>query len=172
MKAKTKSMKGISPLIATILLIGITVLMAVTIGPWMMKIATDASQSAANSANQDILCRSTAYGFDSDYGNSGVSWTFNGTNGTVSVKIMNTGSQNLYNFSLELTMQTPTGTKLIVYPEINITSESQRTVSNPLKPGYDLILEAEVDKINDTWSLTKVKVINEVCPRASPSVDI
>jgi flagellin-like protein len=172
MKLRGIRMKGISPLIATVLLIGITILMAVAIGPWAMKLATDATQGATNSANQDIICRSAAYGFDSDYGNSGVSWNFNGTNGTVTVKIINTGSQNLYNFSLELTMQTPTGARLIVYPEINITSETQRTLMNPLKPGYDWIIEAEVESINDTWSLTKVKVINEVCPRISPSADV
>jgi len=165
-------MKGISPLISTVLLIGVTITMAVIIGPWAIKLATDTSQGATNSANQDMTCRQTAYFFDSDYGNSGVSWYFNGTNGTVSVKIINTGSQNLYNFSMELTMLAAAETKILIYPSVNITSDTQRTFSNPLKPGYDWLINAEVAGINDTWSLTKVKVINEVCPRVSPSAEI
>jgi flagellin-like protein len=169
---ETAKMKGISPIIASVLLIGITVLMAVVIGPWAIRIATDAAQSAAKDANQDMICRATAYGLDSDYGSSGVSWNFSGTNGSVSVKIINTGSRNLYNFSLELTMQSPSGTRLIIYPEVNITYETQRTAANPLKPGYDWILDADVSSINDTWSLMRVKVINDVCPRVSPSAEI
>jgi len=169
---ETAKMKGISPLIATVLLIGITVLMAVVIGPWAIKLATTASEGATTSANQDMICRQTAYAFDSDYGNSGIAWNFSGTNGTVNVKITNTGSWNLYNFSLELVMETPTGTKLIIYPEVNVTAETQRTAANPLKPGYDWILDADVSNINDTWSLTKVKVVNDVCPRVSPSAEV
>ncbi len=166
-------MAGVSPLVSTVLLIGITLLMAVIVGPWAVRLATDASRSASDSANQDMLCRQTAYAFDSDYGNSGISWDFNGTNGTVSAKIINTGSQNLYNFSLEITMRTPEGaTRLVVHPGVNVTSETQRSASSPLKPGYEWIIEADVAGINDTWSLTEVKVINEVCPRVSPSAGI
>lgn len=165
-------MKGISPLISSVLLIAIVILMAAVIGPWAMKIASDASTSASTDVNMDLICRQTAYSFDSDYGNSGVDWLFNQTNGTISARIINTGSQNLYNFSFELTLQTPTGMKLIIYPEINITDETQRTKVTPLKPGYDWILEADITNINDTWSLTEVKIINEVCPRISPSVEI
>ncbi len=165
-------MKGVSPLISTVLLIAIVILMAAVIGPWALKIATRASDSAGTNVEQDLICRQTAYVFDSDYGNSGVAWNFNGTNGTVSAKIINTGSQNLYNFSFELLMQTPEGTKLIIYPEVNVTAETQRTKTNPLKPGYDWILEADVANINDTWSLIEVKVINEVCPKISPSVEL
>ncbi len=166
-----RAKKGVSPMISTILLIGIVMLMAAVIGPWVMNLALHASQSAGNEANQEIICRATAYAFDTDYGSSGVAWNFSETNGTLSTKIINTGTQNLYNFSMELTMQTQTGVKLIIYPEVNVTEETQRTKVNPLKPGYDWILEADVTNINNTWSLTKVKVINDVCPRVSPSVD-
>ena len=164
--------KGASQIISTIMLIAIVVLMAAVVGPWAMKLATESSEGATTGANQDIICRQTAYGFDSDYGSSGAVWNFSGTNGTISVKIINTGSQNLYDFSLELTMSTPTGTRLIIYPEVNITSETQRTKANPLKPGYDWILDADVASINDTWSLAKLKVINDVCPRVSPSAEV
>lgn len=169
---RSADLKGMSPLISTVLLVGIVVLMAAVVGPWAMDIATDVSSNAGSNVNRDLVCRNTAYYFDTDYGNSGVAWSFNGTNGTVSSKIINTGSQNLYNFSVELTMQTDEGTKLIIYPDINVTEETQRTSSNPLKPGYEWIIEAEVANVNDTWSLREVKVINEVCPSVSPTAEI
>jgi hypothetical protein len=69
-------------------------------------------------------------------------------------------------------METPSGSKFITYPEVNITSDTQITKSNPVKPGYGWIFDADVVNINDTWSLTEVKLINEVCPRISPSVKL
>ena len=165
-------MKGISPLISTVLLIAIVVLMAAVIGPWAMRIASDVSQGADTDVQRDLICRQTAYAFDTDYGSSGISYLFNGTNGTISTKIINTGSQNLYDFSFELTLQTPEGMKLIIYPEVNVTTTTQRTEASPLKPGHDWILEADVASINDSWSLRKVKLINEVCPKVSPSVEL
>lgn len=165
-------MRGMSPFISAVLLIGIVIMMAVVIGPWAIKIATEASEGATSDVNRDLICRGTAYSFDSDYGNSGVAWNFTGTTGTISAKVKNTGSQNLYNFSFELTMETPQGIRLIIYPEVVVTNSTQRTVNNPLKPGYDWIIEAGVTNINDTWSLTEVKVINDVCPRVSPEVEV
>lgn len=165
-------MKGISPIISSVLLIGIVILMAITVGPWALKLATDASEGAGTDVQNELVCRQTSYAFDSGYGNSGVAWNFTGDNGTVSAKIINTGTQNLYNFSVEMLMQTPTGYKLIIYPDVNVTNETQRTKNNPLKPGYDWIIEAEVDNINYTWSLLEVKVINDVCPRVSPKIKI
>lgn len=165
-------MKGMSPLISTVLLIAIILLMAAVIGPWALRLAIEASEGASADANQNLICRQTAYAFDTDYGSSGVTWNFNGTNGTVSTRIINTGTQNLYNFSFELTMLTSSGLRLVVFPDVNITNTTQRTKANPLKPGYDWILDADVVNINDTWSLTEVKVINDVCPKASPEMQL
>ena len=165
-------MKGISPLISTVLLIGIVILMATVIGPWALRIATEASERARTDAELDMICRRTSYAFDSDFGNSGVVSNFSGTNGTVSAKIINTGSQNLYDFSFELTMQTTAGPRIIIHPDVNITDETQRTKANPMKPGYDWIVNANVMNVNDTWPLTEVKLINDVCPRISPSVEL
>jgi flagellin-like protein len=164
--------KGISPLIASVLLIGITILMAAIIGPWAIKLATTASEGAANNANQDMICRQTAYAYDGDFGVSGAAWNFSAAGAYINVKIINTGSQNLYNFSVELTVRSPTETKLLTYPSVNVTSETQRSKNNPLKPGHDWILESNVTGVDATWSLIKVKVINDVCPKVSPSLDI
>ena len=73
-------MRGISPLISSVLLIAIILLMAAVIGPWAIRIATEAAGGATTDVNQDLICRQTGYSFDSDYGNSGVAWNFNQTN--------------------------------------------------------------------------------------------
>ncbi|NIP40946.1 MAG: hypothetical protein GTN39_05520 [Candidatus Aenigmarchaeota archaeon] len=164
--------KGISPMIAAVILILIVIAMGAVVGPWVLNLASEAAGGAGGTAQQQLICQKTAYDFDSDYGNSGVDWNFTGTNGTVTAKIMNTGSQNLYNFSFELTMQTSLGEKLIVYPEINVTEETQRSATNPVKPGSSHILNGEIVNINDTWSLLKVKVLNVVCPKVSPTAEL
>jgi FlaG/FlaF family flagellin (archaellin) len=164
-------LKGISEMISIIILIGVVVVMAVVVGPWAMKLASKTAEGTEENVNQELICRGVAYAFDTDYGVSGVLWNFTDTKGTISAKIINTGTQNLYNFSFELTMQTETGIRMIIYPEVNVTAETQRTKNNPLKPGYEWILEADVENINSTWSLLKVKVINDVCPKISPYVE-
>lgn len=165
-------MKGISPMISAVILILIVIAMGAVVGPWVLNLATEVSGGAGETAQQQLICQQTAYDFDSDYGKGGVDWNFTGTTGTITAKIINTGSQNLYNFSFELTFQTPSGEKLIIYPEVNVTDDTQRTITNPLKPGNSHMLMGEIANINDTWSLFKVKVLNIVCPRVSPVVEI
>ncbi len=165
-------MRGVSPIISVVILILIVISMAAVVGPWILELAGETAGGAGGSATQQIICQRTAYDFDSNYGTSGVDWNFTGTNGTITAKIVNTGSQNLYNFSFELTMQTPSGEKLIVYPEVNITGGTQKSKTDPLKPGSSHILYGEISNINDTWSLTRVKIINVVCPRVSPSAEL
>lgn len=159
-------------MISAVILILIVIAMAAIVGPWVLNIATETAGGAGQTTEQQIICQRTAYDFDTDYGINGVDWNFTGTNGTITTKIINTGTQNLYNFSFELTMQTPLGERLIVYPEINVTLETQRTKTNPLKPGNSHILDGEISNINDTWSLTGVKIINIVCPRVSPTAEL
>ncbi|MEM5871377.1 MAG: hypothetical protein QW051_00725 [Candidatus Aenigmatarchaeota archaeon] len=164
--------KGISEMVAAVLIIGITISLALVLGPWMVKLATKTSENVETEVNQEFLCRGVAYGFDTNYGVSGVAWNFSDTPGEISTKIINTGTQNLYNFSLELTFRTDSGLKIITYPDVIISDESQKTKINPLKPGYSCILEAEVNNIESEWTLIKVKVINDLCPRNSPSIEL
>lgn len=165
-------MKGVSPIMSAVILILIVITMGAVVGPWILNLASEAAGGAGETAEQQLICQKTSYDFDSNYGTSGTAWNFTGTNGTIMSKIINTGSQNLYNFSFELVMQTPLGERLIVYPEINVTIETQKTKTDPLKPGNSHIIYGVIVNINDTWSLTKVKIINAVCPRVSPAVEL
>jgi FlaG/FlaF family flagellin (archaellin) len=165
-------MKGVSPLMSAVLLILIIMGVASVVGPWMLDLATKASEMERDRLESELICKQTGYDFDSDYGTSGVDWNFTGIGGSVTAKIVNTKTQNLYNFTFELTFQTSAGERIVTYPDVNITQESQKTKANPLKPGRSCILDANVTNINSTWTLKKVRIINDVCPSVSPSVSL
>ncbi len=165
-------MRGISNIISAVIVILISLSMAAIVGPWAMDLATESSEKSGERINQDIICQQTGYTFDSDYGTSGVDWNITGTTGTMTAKITNTKMQNLYNFSFELTFLTPGGQKILTEPDIQMTALTQKTKTDPLKPGHSCILDADIQNANDTWTLMRVNVLNGVCPSVSPHVDI
>ncbi len=165
-------MKGVSPLISGVLLILIVIGVSAVVGPWIIQLSQESSEQSGSQVSQTLICQQTAYTFDSTYQNSGAYWNISGTNGTISAKIINTKIQNLYNFTYELTFSTPSGERIVTEPDINVTGASQRTKSNPLKPGQSLILEGDMTNVNETWSLIRIKVLNAVCPGASPYMDV
>ena len=165
-------MKGMSEMIAAVVIILIGLGMAAIVGPWALNLATESSSDSGQAMNQNIICQQTGYTFDSDYGVSGVDWNITGTIGTMTVKITNTKIQNLYNFTIEATFLTSGGQKILTEPDITIIPIAQKTVTNPLKPGQSTILDADIMNANDTWTLMRVKVLNAVCPSISPFVDI
>jgi len=149
---------GISPLISTVILVGITLTIATFVVPWAFELATSTANTTATEADVQIRCQNAAYDFDSSYGTYGISWNFSGTGGadSLSVKIINTGTVNLYNFSVELF----TNTSEIF--EFTINSTYQKTASNPLKPGRSAILYGLVNTdINGT--IYKLRILNDVC---------
>jgi len=165
-------MKGVSPMISAVILILIVIAMSAVVGPWIIEMAKNAAEGSGEDAEQQLICQKTAYDFDTDYGISGVDWNFTGTNGTISSKIVNTGSQNIYNLSFELTLQTPYGEIIVSPPDVTVTSETQKTKTNPLKPGSSHIVYGDIININDTWSITEVKILNVVCPKVSPTAEL
>jgi len=149
---------GISPLISTIILVGLALTIATFVVPWAFELVTSTANTTATEADIQIRCQNAAYDFDSSYGTYGISWNFTGTGGvdSLSVKIINTGTVNLYNFSVELF----TNTSEIF--EFGINSTYQKTPSNPLKPGRSAILHSLVNTdINGT--ISKLRVLNEFC---------
>jgi flagellin-like protein len=161
--------KGISPIISTVLLILISVAIAAFVGPWSLNLATTTSNSSATNAMNQIDCQNTYYDFSTDYGN------YNGVNITVvggkiaefKAKLENTGTRNVYGFSFQLSNSTE------IF-NCAVTTATQKIMSDPLRPGEEAIIDAllsgDCSDIGD--SITKVKVLNSVCSRNSPSLDI
>ena len=163
------NMKGVSPIISTVLMILLAVAIAAFVGPWSMNLATTTSNASAANAMTQIDCQNTFYDFSTDYGNR------NGVNVTVvgdkiwelKAKIENTGTRNIYGLSFQLSNSTD------IF-NCDVTSATQKTQSDPLRPGQESIIEALLTGscYNITDTITKVKAINSVCSRNSPSLDI
>jgi flagellin-like protein len=161
-------MKGISPIISSVILIMIILMLAAFVGPWMISLTQNVAEEEGNRIDLELICRQTSYDFDSSYGNSGFTWNFTNTTGVMSTKITNTGSRNIYNFTFEVIFDTDSGKTIRTEPDINVTAPTQKTKGNPVKPGQSWILDADLANINETWSLSEVKILNAVCPQNSP----
>lgn len=151
-------MKGVSPIIATVMLVLIVTIIAATVGPWMLDIARNTVNQTSSDADLMLLCQNTAYDFDTSYENNGINWT--SSENELKVKITNTGTINLYNFTFEVVIDSS------IIRSYAVTDASQKTKESPLKPGQSVILEADntTDIVGST--LNSVKILNEiVCPR-------
>jgi len=85
-------MKGISPLIATILLIAFTVAVAGLISTWLLGFTSQTTSTVSSQANIEVVCNSGAISLgDLSYCSS---------TGRLAGKISNTGTISLGNFSL------------------------------------------------------------------------
>jgi len=158
--------KGISPLMATVMLVLIAVTLATIIGPWMYELVRDRMNQTDDDSQMEIRCETTAYDFNPSYANSGINWS--ATDPSLRVMITNTGQQKLYNFSFELTLNSSTA---ISY--FNVTAATQRTKEYPLNPGESALLEADSLSSIAGSSLTTVKVLNRlVCPKVYVQQDV
>jgi FlaG/FlaF family flagellin (archaellin) len=148
---------GISPLISVVILISVVFVIAALVSPWMFELVRDVTDHTRNDTDTGLMCNNAAYDFDTSYATYGARWFFTTVNNTLNVKIRNTGTINLYNFSFELTFNDT------VIEYYSATASTQRAASNPLKPGQAGIINASLTKdVNDT--LTDIKVLNIVCP--------
>jgi len=165
MSFRNVKMLGISPIISTVILMVVVFSLAAAVSPWIISLVTDTSNQTSASTAIEIKCRNAAYDFDTSYGIFGVGWDFSTDDNNLGSKIKNTGTVTLYNFSFELTFNET----IIEY--YYATEETQRTSSNPLKPGQSAFINASLTKdVNDT--LTSVKVMNIVCPDAYAAQDL
>lgn len=153
-------MRGVSPIVSTVLIVVIVFGVAALVSPWMMEIATNTSAQTGQGTQTQFICQNTAYDFDTTYGTYGVDWNFTGTSDTFDAIIINTGNQNLYNFSVELIVTTTSGPEIV---RLDVNSSYQHTSANPLKPGQSAQLKALVTS-DITGTLTQVKILNGVCP--------
>jgi flagellin-like protein len=144
--------KAVSPLLSTILVIAIIVIIAGIIGPWALNFSNRQVNNTGSNADNQITCQSTAYDFDSSYGNSGIEWDF--PQRILRAKIMNAGSINLHSFSFQIYIQ---GIGYKFFP-----TKNGITPDNPLKPGQSAVLEANITE-DISGQLTEIKILNGVC---------
>ncbi|MEM5882836.1 MAG: archaellin/type IV pilin N-terminal domain-containing protein [Candidatus Aenigmatarchaeota archaeon] len=117
-------LKGISPLVATVLLIAFTVASAAIISFWLIPFLTSITQSTSEEADVQLKCsRGGISLFDLNY---------NLSSSTLSGKIENTGSVSLGNLALQILYLNSTVEKIdLCYSEGNVISckNSNLTIS-------------------------------------------
>lgn len=146
-------MRGLSPLIGAVILITITFTLAAIISPWVGRLAQQSTNQTGQDVNREIYCQQMSYDFVSDYGSYGVDWDFSGTTDYLRVKIKNYGTVNVYDFSFELELSDYSLVRFDAEPD------SQKTSTNPLKPGESAIIEANITQ-DITQNLNKVTIRN------------
>ena len=150
-------MRGISELISVIALVVIAIAIAAFVSPWAFNLVRNSANQTSSDVDNQLLCRNAAYDFDNSYGTNGLVWNLSGTNATVTAKVTNTGTINLYNFTFEITINNS-----LIY-DVYVNSSSQKTQASPLRPGQSAILEMNrTADYNDT--LSSVRLLNAVCP--------
>jgi hypothetical protein len=147
-------MKAVSVLLSAIIVIGIIVVIAGLVGSWALNFAGRQVNKTGGNADSHITCQSTAYDFDSSYGNSGVDWDFSGSSDWLKIKIMNTGQINLHSFSFQIYIQ---GAGYRFFP-----AKNGITPDNPLKPQKSAVIEANITE-NLSGQLTEIRILNGAC---------
>ncbi len=166
---RKSAIKGVSPIIATVILISIVVIIAAIVGPWAYQLAQRATNQTGSQIEKDILCRNTAYDFVPDFGINGIDYDFSGPQSQDYLRAMirNQGKTNLYDFYFEARINAPEG---LIIKNFDVTHQSQKTRDDPLKPGETVLLTASItENINGTLErLTILSGLN--CPPVSQDV--
>lgn len=150
---------GISPLIATAIIISLVFALGAIIAPFTFQLATTTTNETTTTVTETLKCRNMAYDFETSFGIDGVNWNFSGSTTLVEVRIMNTGTINVHDFSFEILLNSTNGLEIKHY---DTNSSFQKTSSSPLKPSQSAILRAAIpDDLNGT--LKEVKILNQVC---------
>ncbi len=126
-------MKGITTIIAFIILVAITFSIAAMMNPWIFRTITDEGEEIGNEADQ-FVCRNVQYAFISSYGSGGMDFSLCAQPRYIRARIKNYGSMDLYNFSFVLVFND----SVIVIP---VTQDTQPTDSNPLRPQEEKLIE-------------------------------
>ncbi len=164
--------KALSPLVSVTILVVISLSIASLVAPWMYEIVTTTTNETGSDLRQQIKCRNAGLDFDPGYGSYGADWNFTGDESDwLRVKIVNTGTIDLWGFSFEVTLESQSGEEILHYDP---TPATEMTASNPLRPPTSAVIEANITQdINDTISTLKaIKVLNSVCVEIAPRLDV
>jgi len=148
-------MKGISPLIATVLLIAFTLSVAGLLGGWFSGLTKTQTEVIEKSSEETMNCTGSLLTIVSVLcGN-----TTPGAPNTLRIVIANEGNNALYGFS----------TFAQIEQKQYINSTGGPTMNSPLYPGEHATLEYDCESSNyceDGSKITKIRVSPSNCPTA------
>ena len=141
--------KGISPLLATVILIALTLAVAALLGSWFTTVTRTQTDIIEKDITTQINCTSALLEI--------TDVTCSGSDDNIKVTITNLGYESLYNFS----------TLVIINNTYYLNSTGGPNSTNLLKPGEQAILSYYCD--NTTYCVNginvgKIRVTSHVCP--------
>jgi len=164
---KAARLHGVSPIVATVVLIAVAMGLIVIVSPWVVDMAARLTNTTGGQAIADTICNTAGLAFVTSYGTNGASWNISGANDTLSAMVENTGNVDLGNFSFVLTVNATTAIQVYEYRP---TFASQNT-TNPLRPSRKAVLHANMtDDSNGT--ATYLEVVNGACRKAKAEMDL
>ncbi len=129
MKTKTKA---VSPLIASVLLISITLTVVYIIANWVPSFTSGQAQIIAGKSDSEIQCSSAGLAIDNA--------SYNCTSGKLSLEGYNSGTKDLSNFAIQLLLTNGSSYSLNAAPNVTVYSgESQSFYNSSANVSFSLI---------------------------------
>ena len=168
--------KALSPIVSVVILVVITISIASMVAPWMYELVTTTANQTGTNAQQQVMCRNAGLDFDTGYGYYGVKYNFSANvsaneSDWIKAKIVNTGSINLYGFTIEATFINGSTEEIHHY---SLITGSDVPASDPLRPSESAIIAANItyDINGTTTTLKDVKILNSVCSEVAPIAEM
>lgn len=156
------SRRGISPLVATVLLIALVIAVANLAGPWFQDFLKGKTGQVERKSEKEVECIYSDIDFDS----SDVASETNLSSSRVNITLDNSGNEPLYNFTVSYTINGSGYSGNVV--------DNQPTSSDPLKPGSRVILKTKIQNSTPLTgkTLQEVRVSTRVCPNLERTCDL
>ena len=146
-------LKGLSPLIATVLLVAITITLAIVIVPWAINFAQTQMNTVTTQGEEKVNCIEAGLNFQS----ADVGYDTLTSPARIIVTIANTGLVGLYDFRLQFKLgDTYSG----LY-----SPTTQYNASSKVSPQQKVTLNASIPQLSGT--LKSVRVISNYCKVAA-----
>lgn len=142
--------KGISPLVASVILIALVVGIASMLSPWVKTFFKKRMGQTEEVSKGRISCTNAQPVFNLD----DIHYNLTGANDSVNITLRNRGRVELYNFIVSL---------LIDGSSYSFEPKKERDSSNPLKPGLETTLRVDITE-NLEGTLRRVRVMAQNCP--------
>jgi flagellin-like protein len=152
-------MKGISPFIATVLIIAFTIGIGMLLGPWIYKLTQSQTQTIGKESESRLECSYGGIRID----DSTIKCSFTGNPDFLNFTIENTGTINLYNFTCEIYQNG----QIYEYGVNNSINNQTFTSVSPLKPAQKRTVTVNIidnlPAINPDW----IRIMVPSCPTVS-----
>ncbi len=147
-------MKGISPIIAVVILIGFTLTIGVLVSSWITQLSTQQTTESETTLSE---CKGLMYSF------SKLDVTYTTSDHILTIKVTNIGTKDIYGFSVEVANST------YIAGDVPIVQNVLET--DPLRPQGSAYIKADLTNYLEMGKLEYVKVLNSVCPTYSFKVE-